>query len=127
MGTKHSTAKSFVFAVNGLKTALKKEPNFRIHAVIALMATVAAVWLGFSPVEWVILLFVISFVLVAELVNTALEAIVDLVSPDIKEGAKVAKDVAAAAVFVSAVFSVVAGILLFGGKIISLLGTAGTN
>lgn len=118
MGIAHSTVKSFSFAFDGIKTAFKEEPNFKIHVVLALLALILAVILGFSGIEWLILLFTITLVLTLELVNTALEEIVNLVSPEIKEGAKVAKDVSAAAVLISAILAIVVGLVLFLPKII---------
>lgn len=117
MGFKHPITKSFLFAFEGIKTALKKEPNLRIHLIIAAVAIFAAMILGFNLLEWVILIITIGFVLTLELVNTALESIVNLVSPEIKEEAKVAKDVSAAAVFIAAAVSVLIGLFLFLPKI----------
>ena len=68
-----------------------------------------AAFLKFSTSEWLVLLLIISFVLALELINTAIEAVVDLVSPEIKDSAKIAKDTAAAAVFLSAITAVIVG------------------
>ena len=118
MSREYSVTKSFKFAFEGIKAVFKEEPNLRIHFIFAIFALVAAFLLGFSTIEWLILAFTISFVLILELLNTALEAIVDLVSPEIKPEAKIAKDVSAAAVFLAAAFSVVVGIVLFLPKIL---------
>lgn len=112
-----SLAQSFGYAISGLKTALKQEPNFQIHIVISAVALVLALALDFSLFEWLLLLFTISFVLIMELVNTVLENLVDLVSPKIHPKAKAAKDVAAAAVLVSAWVSILIGVALFIPKI----------
>jgi diacylglycerol kinase len=120
MGLRHSTTKSFVYALDGLKTAFKKEPNFRVHVTIALVVLLVALFLKFNPIEWLILAFTISFVIALELLNTLLEAIVNLVSPDIKPDAKVAKDVSAAMVLVAATTSVLVGIALFLPKILKV-------
>lgn len=121
MGIQHSTAKSFSFAIEGLKTAFKEEPNFKIHVVIGLVALILAFFLKFSATEWLILLFTIGLVFILELINTALESIVNLVSPEIKDEAKTAKDVAASAVLISAILSILVGIILFVPKLLSLL------
>jgi len=113
MSLKHPFIKSFPYAINGLKTALKNEPNFRVHLSFALVATVFGIILKFSFLEMAILLLTIGFVIILELINTMLEALVDLVSPEIREHAKIAKDVSAAAVLVSAIISVIIGVLLF--------------
>ena len=78
-----------------------------------------AVKLNFA--EWLDLVIVISLVLILELINTSLEAIVDLVSPEIRDTAKVAKDVAAGTVLIASLASVIIGVLLFLPKILSFL------
>lgn len=118
MSREYSLTKSFKFAFEGIKAAFKEEPNLRIHFIFAFITLVAAFLLNFSAVEWLILAFTISLVLILELLNTALEALVNLVSPEVKPEAKIAKDVSAAAVFLSAALSVVVGIVLFLPKIL---------
>jgi len=117
MSQTHPTLMSFGYAFSGLKTALKNEPNIRIHLLISLLAIILAFFLGFSPVEWIILAFTISFVLILELINTSLEALVNIVSPEIKEEARIAKDISAAAVFIGALLSLVVGAFLFLPKV----------
>jgi len=112
---------SFGYAFEGLKTATKKEPNFRIHLTLGITAVTLAWIVGFSVFEWLLLLFTICFVLILELFNTALEAIVNLVSPDVKPHAKIAKDVSAAAVLLAACMSVAVGFVLFLPKILVIL------
>jgi len=113
--------KSFSFAIEGLKTAFKQEVNFKVHAVLALITIAAAFFLKFNRLEWLILLLTIALVVILELINTSIEAVVNLVEPEIKEQAKTAKDVCAAAVMTAAIVSIVVGILLFVPKIIALL------
>ena len=117
MGLSHPTAKSFSYAFTGLKTALKQEPNFRIHIVIALLALILAVFLKLTPIEWVLLIFTICFVLILELLNTSIESVVDLVSPELKPEAKIAKDVSAAMVLLSAFVAILVGVFLFMPKL----------
>jgi diacylglycerol kinase len=76
-----------------------------------------AFFLGFSPVEWIILAFTIAFVLILELINTTLEILVNIVSPEIKEEARIAKDVSAAVVLIGALLSLVVGAFLFLPKV----------
>lgn len=121
MSKKYSLAKSFGFAFEGIKTAFKKEPNFRIHLAVASVAVLAAFFLKFSYLEWLVLALSIFLVLALELINTTLESLVNLVSPAVHPAAKTAKDVSAAAVFLSALFSVVVGIVLFLPKILDLV------
>ena len=120
MSLRHSIPKSFSYAFQGLKRAITEEPNFRIHVVLGTSACLLALALGFSPLEWLILTVTIFFVLVLELINTSLENIVDLVSPEIQGEAKIAKDVSASAVFLSAIFSILVGLALFLPKIMAL-------
>ena len=120
MSRSHSLGESFSYALSGLKVAIKKEPNFRIHLTIALIAFVLAYLLNFSFYEWITVVLISTIVIVIELINTVLESLVNLVSPQIKEEAKIAKDVAAGAVFISATSAVVIGIILYLPKILSL-------
>lgn len=117
MGKWHSIQKSFGYAFQGVRTAVKREPNIRIHIIFALLALLLAAFLDFSYIEWIILFLTIFFVIMLELINTAMEALVNLVSPEIKDEAKVAKDVAASAVLFAAIISIVVGIVLFVPKI----------
>lgn len=120
MSLTHPIIKSFPFAFQGLKTALKDEPNFKIHLTFALIAIILGFLLKLTGLEWLLLITTIAFVIIMELVNTSLESIVNLVSPEIKDAARKAKDVGAAAVLVSAIFSVAVGLLLFLPKILKL-------
>ena len=118
MSLKHPTAKSFSYAFSGLKLAFKKEPNLRIHVLIGIIVLLVGLILNLSATEMAILVLTISFVILLELLNTTIEAMVDLASPEIKPAAKLAKDVSAAAVLISAIASVIIGALLFLPKII---------
>src|SRR4030067_2855340 len=109
MGLRHSTTKSFYYAFCGIKTAYKNEPNLKIHIFFAVSALLTGAVLKLSATEWLILAFIIFWVISLELLNTILEELVDLVSPDIKPHAKVAKDVSAAVVLLSAILSVIVG------------------
>lgn len=116
--SKHPLYKSFVYAVEGLLTAITKGRNFRIQLFAGLLAATLGLILGLSPFEWLALIIIVSFILILELINTSLEAIVDLVSPEIQGKAKIAKDVAAAAVLISSLASILAGFILFLPKIL---------
>lgn len=120
MSTDFRITRSFRFAFSGIKEALKSEPNLKIHFLLAFLAFVLAYILKFSSVEWAILVITIGLVWILELINTSLEAIVDLVSPEVKEKAKNAKDVAASAVLISALTSLLVGAFLFLPKILRL-------
>ncbi|AXF54694.1 diacylglycerol kinase family protein [Salicibibacter kimchii] len=113
---------SFVFASRGLWYVFKNEQNMVIHMIIASAVLVLGFVVGISPVEWVILLVVIGGVITFELVNTAIERVVDLVSEDYHPLAKIAKDVAATAVFVYSLIAVVVGLIIFYQPVLELFG-----
>lgn len=121
MSRKYSVFGSFKFAFDGLREVAFNEPNFRIHLSFASAALLTGLLLNLSVFEWLLLLFTICFVLILELFNTAIEKIVDLVSPEIRPKAKIAKDVSAAAVLISASLSILVGVVLFLPKIIYLI------
>jgi len=109
--------KSFKFAFAGIKEAFESEKNMKIHISIAIAVLICALVLKFSAVEFAILILTIGFVLALELINTSLEEIVNIVSPEIQPKAKIAKDLAAAGVLVSAIVAVLIGVFLFLPKI----------
>jgi len=119
MSLTHSTVKSFRYAFSGLNTALKNEPNFRIHVVFAILALTFGIFLKLNSLEWLFLTFTIFYVLTLELLNTVLESIVNIANPEINPYAKIAKDVAAACVLLAAFMSIIVGIALFLPKIIA--------
>lgn len=104
---------SFKFAFEGVIFASKSERNFRFHLLAAIAVILAGMFSHLSTVEWIILILCISGMLSLELVNSALERIVDLASPEIHVLAKLAKDMSAAAVLVFACASAIIGILIF--------------
>lgn len=109
--------KSFGYAFSGAAYAFGTQLNFKIHC-LALMIVLALGWyLDISVQEWLTIVIVSGIVIVAELFNTALEVLVDLVSPDYHEKAKIIKDVSAAAVLIAAATAVVVGLVIFIPKI----------
>jgi diacylglycerol kinase len=118
MKPKHSLVKSFSFASEGFKVAFLTGRNFRIQIFAAVLATIIGVVLKISNQEWVTLILIMAMVLILELINTSIEAIVDMVSPEISQKAKLAKDVSAASVLVAAIASVFIGLFLFLPKIL---------
>lgn len=121
MGLNHSKVKSFSYAFMGIKEAFKAEPNLRTHTLIAALVIIFAAVLKFNITEWVLLVITIFFVLILELLNTAFESLVDLISPEIKKEAKIAKDVSASVVLLGSILSVIVGMFLFVPKILKLL------
>jgi undecaprenol kinase len=120
MGLKHPTTKSFYYAFQGLKTGFIQEPNLRVHAIAATLALILGITLRINTYEWLLLTFTVFYVITLELLNTVLEAIVNLVSPEIQPVAKVAKDVSAACVLLAACMSIIVGAILFLPKIFLL-------
>jgi diacylglycerol kinase (ATP) len=121
MSKKDNIFRSFGYAFSGIVKAFKSEPNFRIHIIAATLSLVAAFFLNFAAYEWLILVFAILLVIILELVNTAIETVVDMVSPRYSLKAKVVKDVSAAAVMIAAFMAILVGIILFLPKILILL------
>jgi len=105
--------KSFKYAFNGLILFFKSEHNGRIHLLAAVFAIVLSINLKLSPLEWVAILVVISVVFVAELLNSSIEKLADIVSPEIHPKIKIVKDLAAAAVLVAAFLALTVGGIIF--------------
>ena len=118
---KSSFSESVEHAIDGIQYIANHERNFRIEIIFAIAVTFASFFLKVSLIEWCILILVIGMVLALEMVNTSIERCVDLVTKDYKELAKIAKDVAAGAVLVMSMFSVILGILIFLPKIMLIL------
>jgi diacylglycerol kinase len=121
MRPQSSLIQSFYYAFEGIKTAFKEEPNFKIHVLVTSLVLLLAILSKFSLGEWLILIFTISFVLVVELINTSLEEIVNLVRPEVHPLAKKAKDIMAAGVLIAATTAFIIGILLFAPKLLTLV------
>ena len=112
---------SFGYALKGLFFALKEQQNMRIHAVAIFVVTVVGVFLGLTAIEWSLIALCIGSVISAEMVNTAIEALVDLVSPEFNEQAGKVKDIAAGAVLLTAIVATVVAVYIFGNKIFNIL------
>jgi undecaprenol kinase len=115
---KHIHTISFKHAGQGLCAAFRTQPNFRIHAIAAVIISFLGYQYSLSTQEWLILILTIGFVIATELINTAIESVVDLLTQQHNQYAKTAKDVAAAAVLFSAMCSVIIGLIIFLPKII---------
>ena len=109
-----SRTKSFRYAFAGWWYVIRTQRNAWIHAVISLVVIALSFWLHLSRVEWSVIILTIAFVWAAEFLNTALEAVVDLASPQQHVLARVGKDVGAAAVLITAVSSALIGFLVLG-------------
>ena len=112
-----SILESFNYAFEGVIHVLRTQRNMRIHFAIAAGVLVAALAFGVDKIELIALLISICFVLVAEMINTAVEAAVDVASTSFDPMAKLAKDIAAGAVLISAVNAIAVGYLVFSGQV----------
>jgi diacylglycerol kinase (ATP) len=113
---------SFHHALAGWWYVLRTQRNAWIHALATLGVIILGAWLGIERRDWVVLLLAIGLVWLAEFLNTALEAVVDLASPKMHPLARVGKDVGAAAVLIAAATAAVIGILIIGPPLLDKLG-----
>ncbi len=104
---------SFVFAGRGLWLVLRHENNARVHLLATILVVVAGTFVGLSAGEWLALLLLLALVWVAELLNSAIERLVDLVSPAPHPLAGQAKDLAAGAVLAAAIAALIGGLIVF--------------
>jgi diacylglycerol kinase (ATP) len=109
--------KSFRYAINGLRLLFVREHNARVHLFAAIVAIGLSIYLKLSLLEWVSILSVIAGVFVAEIFNSAIEKLADVVSPEINPKIKVIKDLAAAAVLITAILALAVGGIIFIPKI----------
>lgn len=113
--------KSFHFAFTGLKELVKSEPNARIHLVATILAIVAGIFFKISTNEWCIVSIVIGLVWAAEGFNTVIEKLVDHITPEYNETARVVKDISAGAVLACAIGAFACGCFIFLPRIINWL------
>jgi len=109
-----SRIRSFQYAFSGWGYVLRTQRNAWIHSVISIFVIILAFLLRISTRDWAILLLTICMVWMAEFINTSIEAIINLASPQIHPLAKIGKDVGAAAVLISALTSILVGLLILG-------------
>jgi diacylglycerol kinase len=107
----------FYHAFNGILETYRSERNFRIHVIVAMAVVVLGIWMDVTYSEWCWIILCIAIVLIVEVLNTAIEALVDLVVPDYHPLAKKAKDAAAGAVLIAAIFSCIVGGVIFFPKL----------
>src|SRR5262249_32080304 len=116
MRARPSIIESFNYAIEGVIHVLRTQRNMRIHFAIAVAVLVIAVAVGVSRIELIALLLAITFVLVAEMINSAVEGTIDAATTSFDPMAKLAKDIAAGAVLIASVNAVAVGYLVFAGK-----------
>ena len=110
--------KSFKYAFEGIFTGIKEEQNIKIHIAIMILVIIFGIMLKISKTEWIICIILFGLVISMELINTAIENTVDLITKEKNEQAKIVKDVAAGAVLVSAIASAIIGLIIFVPKIL---------
>lgn len=108
---------SFNYAFEGIIYTLRTQRNMRIHFIIAILVLFFSIFFDLSKVETIVILITISLVIVAEMINTSIEATIDLITDKYHELAKIAKNVAAGAVLISAVNSIIVGYIIFFDKL----------
>ena len=108
---------SFKYAIEGFISSFKTERNMKIHILAMIIVVLLGIYLKLSIVEWCVITIIISLVIASELFNTAIETIVDMVSPEKNPKAKLAKDISAAAVLALAIGAMVIGIIIFMPKL----------
>lgn len=110
--------KGFYFAFKGLNYTFSTQLNFRVHCLIALLISGLCIYLEISTNEWLWIILAMTMVFITELMNTVVETLVDLVSPEFNPKAGVIKDISAAVVLVAAVMAVLTGIIILLPKLI---------
>lgn len=104
---------SFKYAFEGLVTAFKEEPNLKFHFLAGILVIILGFVYRISKNDWITIIFLVGFVIIVELTNTAIEAVVDAFTDKEHPGAKLAKDISAGAVLVSAATAAIIGIIIF--------------
>jgi len=110
--------RSFGFAMEGLFFFFRYEHNAWIHLVATIIVLLAGWLFKLTALEWVAVLMAVGMVIISEIINTAIEKIMDHLSPDVHPAVKVVKDLASAAVLVAAVIAVVIGLVIFVPKVV---------
>ena len=113
---------SFRFAFSGIWHMLRTQENAWIHSIVTVVVIGTGLWLGLSRLEWAMLLLAIGLVWASEFANTAIEAVIDLTSPEIHPLAKVSKDLAAGGVLVAAIVSAIVGLIVLGPPLWAKIG-----
>lgn len=113
--------KSFGYALKGIKTCLFTQHNFIIHTILALIAIIMGFILEISNSEWIAIIIVIGMVMATEIINTSIEELVNIVSPERNKKAGAVKDLAAGAVLVTAIAAFITGTIIFIPKILEYL------
>ena len=112
---------SFKYAFSGIRNLLVYEHNSRIHLIAAILASVLGIILHISPWQWAVLAIAVFLVFIAEIFNSAIEKLADVVSPGYHEEIKKVKDYCAAAVLLASILAIITGIIIFLPEILRIL------
>lgn len=118
-------SRSFRWACDGLLYTIRTQRNMRIHILISAVVILLGFALGISRVEWALIFLTISLVMVAEIINTAFEKVVDMITEEFHPLARIVKNSAAGAVLLAALCAVIIGSIIFGPYLIGLLHSRG--
>ncbi len=112
--------KAFKYAINGIRAAFGSELHIRLHSLVALLVVIAGWFFEISRMEWISILICIAMVITVELLNTAIEYLVNMISPDHNILAGKIKDIAAGAVLIAAIGALFTGLIIFAPKVLEL-------
>jgi len=113
--------KSFSYALQGLIHVVRTQQNFRIHMASSIIVIASGIILSCNYTEWIVLFMVFAMVFATEIINTAIETLVDFISPEFHEKAGLIKDISAGAVLVTSVFAIIIGLLIFLPRLMNAL------
>lgn len=112
---------SFKYAIDGFISSFRTERNMKVHVLAMIIVITFGIFLKLDKIEWCFITIAIVLVISAELFNTAIETVVDMISPEKNEKAKIVKDIAAAAVLVLAIGAVIVGTIIFIPKMCNIV------
>lgn len=112
--------RSFGYAFDGLKLSISVDQNVRVHLIIGTLVLVISLLLKVPTAELLFVIFAIFFVVICEMLNTAIEEMTNLIKKEHSQEARIAKDIAAAAVLLSAIFAVIVGVIVLVPRLLSL-------
>jgi len=115
----YTRTKAIQYALEGWWYVIHTQKNIWVHALASVAVILLGAWLCLSRTDWAIIILTIALVWIVEVINTAIEALTDLVSPNYSQLAKISKDVSAAAVLIAAAASVIIGLLILGPPLLS--------
>lgn len=118
---KYKYSETFKFALEGIRVSFINEKNIRFHLFFSVFVIVFGIIFNLTQTEWMFIFFAIAGMIIVEMINTAIERVVDLVTDQYHPLAKQAKDIAAGAVLIYAILSVVIGMIIFIPKILSFI------